>query len=345
MGTVTDMSTEERMSARPAGADGSGRVALVDVDGLETHRRELTGYCYRMLGSGAEADDAVQETMLRAWRAADGFDGRSSVRTWLYRIATNVCTDMHRSPQRRARPVDLGPSRDPDPALLVDVRPENTWITPIPDEQVIDVHGDPGDVVAARDTIRLAFVSALQRLPARQRAALVLCEVLQWPAADVAELLDTTVPSVNSALQRARATMAEAPGSAGPTVPLDEAQSALLARYVEAFERYDHDALAALLHDDVIQTMPPYAMWFQGRDDMLAWQFGPGIECKGSKLLAGWANGCPAFAQYRIDPDGGHAPWSLQVVEIRGDRIGAIHFFLDTAESFERFGFPTHLPA
>ena len=309
---------------------------------LDVHRRELTAYCYRMLGSGSEAEDAVQETMLRAWQAADRFEGRSSVRTWLYRIATNVCTDMGRSPQRRALPVDLGPAQTPDPVHLVDVLPDGGWITPIADSSVIDLGSDPAEVAAQRDTIRLAFVSALQRLPAKPRAALVLCDVLRWPVADVAELLDTSPAAVNSALQRARETLAHAP-SPGPTIALSDDQQRLLARYLDAFERYDMDALATLLHDDVIQTMPPYAMWLRGRDDLIAWYAGAGIGCKGSRLLAGQANGCPAFAQYRIDPDGGHSPWALQVIELRSDRIEAIHAFLDT-EAFERFGFPARLP-
>ncbi|MGA9278009.1 sigma-70 family RNA polymerase sigma factor [Ilumatobacter sp.] len=309
---------------------------------LDVHRRALTGYCYRMLGSGAEAEDAVQETMVKAWHAADGFEGRSSVRTWLFRIANNVCIDMGRSPQRRARPMDLGPARTPDPVHLSDVLPENTWITPIADERVIDVHGDPAQVVAMRDTIRLAFVSTLQHLPARQRAALVLCDVLRWPATEVAELLDTSTASVNSSLQRARATMADSAAAPASAEALTDEQQRLLTRYVEAFERYDMDALSRLLHDDVIQTMPPYAMWLHGRDDVLAWWVGPGAECAGSKLLNGWANGCPAFAQYRVDPEGGHAPWALQVLELRGDRVAEFHAFLDT-EAFERFGFPAHL--
>ena len=313
----------------------------LDIDEFEAHRRELTGYCYRMLGSGAEAEDAVQETMLRAWQAADRFEGRSSVRTWLYRIATNVCTDMGRSPQRRARPIDLGPARSPDPVHLTDVLPESSWITPIQDSSVIDLGGDPADVVARRDTIRLAFVSTLQQLPAAQRAALVLCDVFRWPAVDVAKLLDTSPASVNSSLQRARTTLAQAPART-PTVALSDDQQRLLARYVDAFERYDMDALAALLHDDVIQTMPPYAMWLQGRDDLVAWYIGAGIGCAGSRLLAGEANGCPAFAQYRVDPAGGHAPWALQVLELRGDGVEAIHAFLDI-EAFVRFGFPAHL--
>lgn len=309
---------------------------------LEAYRRELIAHCYRMLGSGSEAEDAVQETMLRAWQAANRFEGRSSVRTWLYRIATNVCIDMGRSPQRRARAIDLGPARTPDPVHLADVLPEGAWITPIPDAAVIDLGADPADVAASRDTIRLAFIAALQQLPARQRAALVLCDVLRWPAVEVAELLDTSTASVNSSLQRARSTLAERP-AATPSTPMTDEQRRLLARYVDAFERYDTDAIAALLHDDVIQTMPPYAMWLQGRDDVLTWWFGPGIGCSGSRLLPGEANGCPAFAQYRIDPDGGYAPWALQVLELRGDRIAEVHAFLDT-EAFERFGFPAHLP-
>ena len=318
------------------------QVQPLAPEALDAHRRALTGYCYRMLGSGAEAEDAVQETMVKAWQAADRFEGRSSVRSWLFRIATNVCIDMGRSPQRRARPMDLGPVRTPDPVHLSDILPEHTWVTPIADERVIDVHGDPAAVVAARDSIRLAFVSTLQRLPARQRAALVLCDVLGWPASEVAALLDTSTPSINSALQRARATMAESATTPALAEALTDDQRQLLARYVDAFERYDMDALSRLLHDDVIQTMPPYAMWLQGRDDVLAWWAGPGAACAGSKLLAGWANGCPAFAQYRVDPAGGHAPWALQVLELRGDRVAEFHAFLDT-ESFERFGFPAHL--
>jgi len=323
-----------RMSASASSAAGPS------VDEFELHRRELTGYCYRMLGSGSEAEDAVQETFVRAWRAADRFEGRSSVRTWLYRIATNVCTDMNRSPQRRARPTEMGPVRAPDPAFLADMLPERSWITPIADSSVIDLDGDPADVAAARDSIRLAFISALQTLPAKQRAALVLCEVLRWPAAEVAELLDTSTAAVNSALQRARTALADR--TPAPAAPLTESQRRTLADYLDAFERYDMDALAALLHDDVVQSMPPYAMWFQGRDDVIEWHRGPGSGCRGSRLLAGNANGAAAFAQYRVDPLGGHAPWSLQVIELRGDRIATITGFLDT-EAFDRFGFPRRL--
>ncbi len=317
--------------------------AVLTVEQLEPYRRDLTGFCYRMLGSGSEADDAVQETFIKAWRAAESFEGRSSVKTWLFRIARNVCTDMVRSPQRRARPIDMGPVRTPDPIHLDDVLVEGSWVTPVADSNVIDLGASPEDVAEARESIRLAFVAALQRLPARQRAALVLCEVLSWPAAEVAELLETSVASVNSSLQRARSTMQKVVLEA-PAQPLDADEELLVASYLAAFEAYDMDRLAALMHEDVIQTMPPYAMWLQGRDDVLAWYAGPGAGCEGSRLLAGRANGCPAFAQYRPDPAGGHAPWALQVIEPRGGRIAQVHAFLDTAESFGRFGFPDHLP-
>lgn len=317
--------------------------AVLTAEQLEPYRRDLTGFCYRMLGSGSEADDAVQETFIKAWRAAEGFESRSSVKTWLFRIARNVCTDMVRSPQRRARPIDMGPARTPDPVHLDDVLVEGSWVTPVADSKVIDLGASPEQVAEGRETLRLAFIAALQALPARQRAALVLCEVLSWSAAEAAELLETSVASVNSSLQRARATMAT---SSGPDAveALTDAQSEAAERYLAAFEAYDMDRLAALMHEDVIQTMPPYAMWLQGRDDVLTWYAGPGAGCEGSRLLAGRANGCPAFAQYRPDPAGGHSPWALQVVEFRGERIAQVHAFLETGESFGRFGFPDHLP-
>jgi RNA polymerase sigma-70 factor (ECF subfamily) len=312
---------------------------------LEPFRTELTGYCYRMLGSTFETEDAVQETFIRAWRGFDRFEGRSAFRSWLYRIATNVCLDMLSSKQRRARPMDLAPAasaRSPLGAPL----PEATWLEPIPDERVVPTGGDPADVAVARESIRLAFVAALQHLPPRQRAVLILREVLRWRASEVAELLETSVASVNSALQRARATLASAnteadsrPGS------LDDAQRALLTRYVEAFERYDMDALTALLHEDATWSMPPYELWLRTHDDIRYWCLGPGIGCQDSRLVATTANGSPAFGQYKPDPAGGWAPWSLQVVEISGDRISGITFFLDTARFFPLFGLPPHLDA
>ncbi len=308
---------------------------------LEPYRRELTGYCYRMLGSGFEAEDAVQETMLRAHRAADRFEGRSSVRSWLYRIATNVCIDMSRQVQRRARPMEMGPSSPPDESNLGPLHPEVAWVTPIHESCL-----DPADVAERRDSVRLAFVTALQHLPARQRASLILCEVLRWPAAEAAELLDTSVAAINSSLQRARASLAALPDGARPR-PLDAEDEALLNRYVEAFERYDISALVSLLHEDAIQSMPPFAMWLQGARDIGDWMVQPGPSgCRGSRLVATSANGCPAFGQYRPDPSGGWSPWALQVLEISGGKISEMAFFLSFVEPerlFPAFGLPLHL--
>jgi RNA polymerase sigma-70 factor (ECF subfamily) len=297
------------------------------------YRRELTGYCYRMLASPFEAEDAVQETFVRAWRGYDRFEGRAALRSWLYRIATNVCLDQLGSKERRIMPMDLGPAQEPVFENL-NLRDEATWIQPIP---------DPADVAVERDTIRLAFVAALQHLPPRQRATLILCEVLRWQATEVAELLDTTVASANSALQRARATIAAADIGAAPP-ELDDADRALLARYVDAFQRYDVEALTLLIKEDATQSMPPFDMWLAGRDDVLAWWFGPGIGCRGSRVLpAGFANGAPAFGQYKPSEDGGYEPWALQVIELSAGRIGEFTFFLDTATLFPLFGLPARL--
>jgi RNA polymerase sigma-70 factor (ECF subfamily) len=310
---------------------------------LEPYRRELTGYCYRMLGSGFEAEDAVQETMVRAWRNFDSFEGRSSVRSWLYRIATNVCLDMLRGRQRRARPMDLGPSSPADPAHLGSMVDEHAWVTPVPDARVLPENEDPAELAANRESIRLAFVAALQYLPARQRAVLILCSVLRWQATEAAELLDTSVASVNSALQRARATLAERRADNPEPSALPADQQALLTRYVDAFERYDISELVALLHNDVIQSMPPYAMWLRGPEEIAKWMLGAGIGCRGSRMVATAANGGAAFGQYRPDGEGGHQPWAIQVVEISGDRISGLHAFLDTA-LFAAFGLPAYLP-
>ncbi|HET8571033.1 MAG TPA: sigma-70 family RNA polymerase sigma factor [Candidatus Limnocylindria bacterium] len=306
---------------------------------LEQHRTELTAYAYRMLGSGFEAEDAVQETFVRAWRAFDRFEGRSALRSWLYRIATNVCLDMLGSRQRRARPMDLGPASSAD-APLGPMLPEATWVEPIPDGRVIPEAADPAELVAARESVRLAFVAALQHLPPKQRAVLILREVLRWRAEEVAELMETTVASVNSALQRARATLAANRVGAAPPRPMDEERRQLLARYVAAFEAYDMDRLTALLHEDANWNMPPFELWLQTHADIRAFCMGTGIGCDGSRLVPTSANGLPAFGQYKPDGNGGYTPWSLQVVELSGDRISGITFFLDTERLFPLFGLP-----
>jgi RNA polymerase sigma-70 factor, ECF subfamily len=311
---------------------------------LEAYRSELTGHCYRMLGSAFEAEDAVQETLVRAWRALDRFEGRSALRSWLYRIATNVCLDMLTSRQRRARPMDLGPASSAHETLGPGL-PETAWIEPIPDERVVPVGGDPADVAVARESIRLAFMAALQHLPPRQRAVLILREVLRWRASEVAELLETSVASVNSALQRARATLSQAQASDARPEPLDEENAALLARYVDAFERYDMDSLTSLLHADATWNMPPYDLWLQTHDDIRHWCLGPGIGCRGSRLIPTMANGSPAFGQYKPSPSGGLDPWSVQVLEIADGQISGITFFLDTERFFPLFGLPPHLDA
>jgi RNA polymerase sigma-70 factor, ECF subfamily len=308
---------------------------------LEQYRRELTAYCYRMLASPFEAEDAVQETFLRAWRAFDRFEGRSALPPSLYRIATNVCLDMLGSRERRARPMDLGPSSEPVAANL-NTMPEATWIQPIPDALVSE-EGDPAQVAEARETIRLAFVAALQHLPPRQRAVLILCEVLRWKASEVAELLETSVASVNSALQRARATL-EATDLAATTTTgsVADENAELLARYVDAFERYDIDALTSLIREDATQSMPPFDLWLTGRDDIFRWWVGPGIGCRGSRVVPVMAaNGAPAFGQYKQREDGdGYEPWALQVLEVADGKIVEFTFFLDTETVFPLFGLP-----
>ena len=320
--------------------------ATVEERDLEAHRRELTGYCYRMLGSAFEADDAVQETMLRAWRGSDAFEGRSSLRSWLYRIATNVCLDMLRGERRRALPMDLGPASPPVESLLRPWPAEDLWVTPVPSVAVLPEHGDPAEIAAVRDSVRLAFVTALQHLPSRQRAALILCDVLRVPAAEAAAILDATVAAVNSALQRARATLAALPAEQRPAVvdPADDERSELLARYVDAFQRYDMTALLGLIHEDAVMTMPPFELWIRGSQDITTWMIQPGAStCAGSVLVPAEANGVPAWGQYKPDPAGGHAPWALQVHEVADGRLSRLTFFLDTTRLFPLFALPGHL--
>ena len=311
--------------------------AAKELEGqLEQYRAELTAHCYRMLASPFEAEDAVQETFIRAWRNLDKFEGRSALRSWLYKIATNVCLDMLGGRERRARPIDLGPAHEPIEANLNE-RSEATWIQPIP---------DPAVVAESNETTRLALVAALQHLPPKQRAVLILCEVLRWKAGEVAELLDTSVASVNSALQRARATLDEQELSvADASRSVDDADEELLSRYVAAFEAYDLDALVPLIKEDAIQSMPPFDMWLEGRSDIFEWWFGPGLGCKGSRVIPTVAaNGSPAFGQYKpSDTGSGYDPWALQVLEIEDGKIVEFTFFLDTATLFPLFGLPPHL--
>jgi RNA polymerase sigma-70 factor, ECF subfamily len=320
-------------------------VALGPTDQLDPrlleHRRELTGYCYRMLGSSFDAEDAVQETMVRAWRGLGDFEGRSALRSWLYRIATNVCLDSLNGRNRRALPMDLaGDPYPPVPASLAGRRPTTAWIEPVLDRQVLPEDGDPAERAVARESIRLAFVAALQHLPPRQRAVLILREVLRWKADEVAGLLDTTVASVNSALQRARATLADLDARPAPR-SLDSDDRELLAKYLDAFERYDIEAFVQLLHEDATQHMPPFEMWLRGSADIGTWMRGPGSECANSRVFAVEANGSPAVAQYRPRAGGGHEPWGLHVLEIRDGKVAHISSFLDLDSGlFVKLGLP-----
>jgi RNA polymerase sigma-70 factor (ECF subfamily) len=320
-----------------------GPMGQLDPQLLQ-HRRELTGYCYRMLGSSFDAEDAVQETMVRAWRGLAAFEGRSALRSWLYRIATNVCLDQLSGRQRRALPMDLsGSPWQPVESSLAARKPGTAWVEPVLDRQVLPDDGDPAEQAVAKESIRLAFVAALQHLPPRQRAVLILREVLRWKADEVADLLETTVASVNSALQRARATLAAAGGTPDPR-PLDADDRELLARYVDAFERYDIDAFVRLLREDATQHMPPFEMWLRGADDIGAWMLGPGAACRDSVLIPVSANGTPAFAQYKPSEGGGREPWALHVLEVEDGRIAHISSFLDLEQRlFVRLGLPARM--
>lgn len=334
------------MSDVAAAPADEGAVRPTGIEGdAERYRGELTGYAYRMLGSAFEAEDAVQDTLVRAWRSADKFEGRSSLRSWLYRIATNVCIDMLNSRNRRALPLDLSGSPSPpvESSLGTPLSEEN-WVGPLPDSRLEPAAEDPAERAVQRESIRLAFVAALQQLPARQRSVLILRDVLRWKADEVARLLDTTTASVNSALQRARATLSERRSDGGRAPdPMDEEHAALLARYVELFERYDIEALVTLLHEDATQSMPPYALWLHGPVDIAAWHLGPGSECRGSRMLPVMANGSPAFAQYRRSASGdGYESWGIHTLEITDGRISQITNFLGS-EVFALFGLPLRL--
>jgi RNA polymerase sigma-70 factor (ECF subfamily) len=336
---MTDVTTQ------PPGEPAARReTAAAELElGMERFRRELTGYCYRMLGGASEAEDAAQLALVRAWEHIDRFEGRSTLRSWLYRIATNVCFDMLGASQRRARPMDLTEARSAQTPLKPGL-PDYVWIEPMPDSRTVAADGDPADVAVARETVRLAFIAALQHLPPRQRAVLILREVLRWHADEVAQLLETTVASVNSALQRARATL-DAVGVADTDTfaEMDDAQRELLDRYVDAFERYDIAELTELIYEDATMSMPPFDHWLRGKKDITAWFLGPGYECEGSRLVRVVANGSPGYAQYRVDPNGGHQAWALGVLEVVDGRIAGISSFLDVERLFPMFDLPLHL--
>ena len=324
---------------------------------FDRHRPALTGLCYRMLGSLTDAEDAVQETLLRAWKSRDSFDGRAQLSTWLHRIATNVCLDALNGRSPRWRPFDVRPVGNTHEELAT--KPKEFWVEPIPDLAAIPSDVDLHEQAVLRESIRLAFVAALQHLPPRQRAALILSQVLNWSAAEVADALDMTVAAVNSALQRARATLAERRA----TAPLDRlvalgqrdrgveqaalspAQRQLVDDFVAAFEAYDVPRLTALLRADATMCMPPFDLWLQGRHDIADWLTGRGCGCQGSRLVPTQANGMPAFAQYR---QGGSQPWALVVLDLDGDpehpTIGSMTYFLDTAVFFPQFGVPPMIP-
>jgi RNA polymerase sigma-70 factor (ECF subfamily) len=311
--------------------------AAIPADQLDQFRRELTGYCYRMLGSIYEAEDAVQETMLRAWRALATFEDRAGLRPWLYRIATNVCLDLLKSRSRRALPMDVAPVATGE-LRRGDARCEEMWVQPAPDRLILPVDGDPAEHAVSRESVRLAFIAALQHLAPRQRAVLILRDVLRWRAAEVASLLDTSADAVNSALRRARATLATIDRDSAPSQPA-AADRELLAAYVSAFEHHDVDALVALLHDDAVLEMPPFELWMQGPDDIQRWLLA--VDAFGQELFTPVnANGSPAVAVYRPPTPGGQpTAFSIQVLEISAGRISAIHVFLDPA-LFDLFGLP-----
>ena len=305
----------------------------------DPHRRELVVHCYRMLGSYHDAEDAVQETFLRAWRGFEKFEERASVRTWLYRIATRVClTMLERSGTRRMLPSGLGaPNEDPT-VPLGPRRADIPWLEPLP-----DAADDPATIAGRRESTRLAFVAALQELPARQRAALLLCDVLSWPAAEVAEWLELSVAAVNSALQRARAHLSGETRSEEMVAMTADVDEQLLDRFVAAFEAADVDTLAGLLREDVALEMPPIAMWFAGRDAVTAFFRHRVLPTTRRRVVPVHANGCPAAATYSGEPGGLLRAHNIQVLETVDGAIEHIVAFLDP-DLFTLFGLPTAVP-
>ena len=325
----------QRSYAGPVSADSASHA--IAAEQLEHYRRELVGYCYRMLGSIYEAEDAVQDTMLRAWRALPRFEDRAGLRPWLYRIATNVCIDMLTARSRRALPMDVAPVAAGE-LRRGDARPEATWIQPAPDSLVLPPDGDPAERAVSRESVRLAFIAALQHLAPRQRAVLILRDVLRWRAAEVATLLETSADAVNSALRRARAALADIDRDTALSQPSTGGHE-VLAAYIDAFERNDIDALVGLLRDDAILEMPPFELWMQGPEYIRRWLVA--ADALGQELLTPVdANGSPAVAVYRPrDPGGPPTAFSIQVLDIGDGRISAVHVFLDPG-LFDLFGLP-----
>jgi RNA polymerase sigma-70 factor (ECF subfamily) len=306
---------------------------------FEPHRRELCAYAYRMLGSSFEAEDAVQEAFTRAWKSHDSFEGRSSLRSWLYKITTNVCLDMLKGPQRRARPMDLAPASDAGSPLPAP-EPDYMWVEPIPDSMAFGA--DPAAAAEAKDTLRLAFVAAVQHLPAKQRAVMLMREVLRFSAAETAEALQLSPASVNSALQRAKATMEQVHAKPDESYEIDDAElRKLVDGYVSAFEAYDMNALTALCTQDVALSMPPIPLWVQGHASVIEFMLTAGKGCEGSKLVPVSANGLPAFGHYKPSGTPGlWEPWSITVLELEGGKISGLNYFLDTPKLFPLFGLP-----
>ena len=311
---------------------------------FEPHRRELCAYAYRMLGSSFEAEDAVQEAFTRAWKSHSSFEGRSSLRSWLYKITTNVCLDMLKGPQRRARPMDLAPAFDAGSPLPAP-EPDYMWVEPIPDSMAFGA--DPAAAAEAKDTLRLAFVAAVQHLPAKQRAVMLMREVLRFSAAETAEMLQISPASVNSALQRARATMEQVHAKPEEPYAIDDAElRKLVDGYVSAFEAYDMDALTALCTQDVALSMPPIPLWVQGHESVVEFMLTSGKGCRDSKLVPVRANGLPAFGHYKPSGEPGlWEPWSITVLELEGGKISGLNYFLDTPKLFPLFGLPSEYRA
>jgi RNA polymerase sigma-70 factor (ECF subfamily) len=278
--------------------------------------------------------------MVRAWKGYERFDGRSDVSTWLYRIATNVCIDQLRSRRRRELPTMLGPAGTVHDDLAS--KPRVHWLEPVPDARAVPPESEPERQAELRQSLRLAFVAALQQLPAKQRAVLLLKDVLGFSTAEIAQTLELTPASVNSALQRARKTLATRASLGDEVSPVSPTQADLIERYVDAFHRYDVDALVALLREDGTLSMPPYTLWLQGREPVRSWLLGRGIGCRGSRLIPTAACGSPAFGQYRRGDDG-YAAWSLVVLELSEDSIVSMTHFLDVETLFPLFGLELRL--